>query len=127
MDLNKVQLIGRVGRDPESKKAGEKTIASFSVATSYGTGDNVKTEWHNCTAWDKQAEIALQILHKGDRVYIEGRLSYNTVGEGAEKKTYSQITVSNFINLTSKPAENGTGNGSTKAAGTSAVAGDIPF
>jgi single-strand DNA-binding protein len=132
MDLNKVMLIGRVGRDPETKNVGGKSLVNFSLATGYGTGDAARTEWHQINAWEKLAEIAQQILHKGDRVYVEGRVGYNVVGEGDAKKTYTQITATNLINLTPR-AEGSTGtrtatSNSTKPAATSAPAeDDIPF
>jgi single-strand DNA-binding protein len=130
MDLNRIELIGRLGKDPETKIVGGKSLTNFSVATSYGKGDTQKTEWHNITAWEKLADIAAQILHKGDRVYLAGRLSYNMVGEGEARKQYAQITAYELINLTSKGEGSGSasGNGSTtntKAA--VAVESDIPF
>jgi single-strand DNA-binding protein len=131
MDYNKVILVGRVGRDPETKKVGEKTLSSFSVATSFGTGDNAKTAWHQVTAWEKLGEIAQQILHKGDRVLIEGRIDYNTVDKNGTKVTYTQITASNLINLQAKPVNGETTKASISASSaTSApVVGDedIPF
>jgi single-strand DNA-binding protein len=130
MDYNRVELIGRLGRDPESKQVGGKTLANFSVATSYGKGDTTKTEWHNVTVWEKTAEVAMQILHKGDKVFIAGRLSYNIVGEGEAKKQYAQITAYELINLTAKPegAPAGTGSSGRTSTATSTVADlDIPF
>ncbi|MGC1582610.1 MAG: single-stranded DNA-binding protein [Candidatus Acidiferrales bacterium] len=127
--LNRVELIGRLGRDPELKTVGGKSVASFSVATSYGKGDQQKTEWHQVAVWEKLADIAMQVLHKGDNVFIEGRLSYNTVGEGDAKKTYTQITGFGLINLTGKPAGTGT-NPATTGTTTTAMAveeADIPF
>jgi len=129
-DLNKVMLIGRVGRDPESKTAGSTTLSSFSVATAYGTGDKQKTEWHQVTAWEKLGEFAQNYLHKGDKVYVEGRISYNIVGEGKEKKTYAQITATSLINLSPKPADGSTANSSSAAPAAPAAAAtdeDIPF
>ena len=130
-DLNKVMLIGRIGRDPESKTAGGSTLASFSVATSYGTGDKQKTEWHQVTAWEKLGEFAQKYLHKGDKVYVEGRISYNTVGEGEARKTFTQITATSLISLSGKPAEAGSqsNSNSTTTAAPAAQVGDedIPF
>jgi single-strand DNA-binding protein len=127
MDLNKVMLIGRVGRDPESKTVGETSLSSFSVATTFKSKEKELTEWHQVTAWGKLGEIAQQILHKGDKVYIEGRISYNTVGEGEAKKTYTQITATNLINLTAK-AGSGQASSSGLTQSTTAVADeDIPF
>ncbi len=130
-DLNKVMLIGRVGRDPESKTAGTNTLSSFSVATSYGTGDKQKTEWHQVTAWKELAEFAQKYLHKGDKVYVEGRISYNIVGEGKEKKTYTQINATSIISLSPKPAGDAPANSSSTATAAPAAAvaddSDIPF
>ena|SRR5271157_4619410 len=129
-DLNKVMLIGRVGRDPESKTAGTNTLSSFSVATSYGTGDKQKTEWHQVTAWKELGEFAQKYLHKGDKVYVEGRISYNIVGEGKDKKTYAQITATSLISLSPKPADGSTANSSSAAPAAPAAGAteeDIPF
>ena len=78
--LNKVMLIGNLGKDPEVRyTAGGTAVASFSLATSEKiknkNGDfEEKTEWHNITLWARLAEIAGEYLSKGKTVYIEGRL-----------------------------------------------------
>jgi single-strand DNA-binding protein len=129
MDYNKVILVGRIGRDPESKVVGESSLSSFSLATSYKPKNGKEiTEWHQITAWGKLGEIAQQIIHKGDRVLVEGRISYNVVGEGEAKKTYTQITASNLINYTPKGAGVGqAGTSGPTSAQTTAVEEDIPF
>lgn len=130
MDFNQIELIGRIGRDPESKQAGGKTLVNFSVATSYGVGDKKKTEWHNVTVWEKLADTVLKFAHKGDQVFVQGRLSYNIVGEGSEKKTYAQITANNVIFI---GGNHGGGQGSAAGSGNSKPATaqmseeDIPF
>ncbi len=79
-DLNKVMIIGRLGRDPELRAlANGGQVANFSLATSRqlrdtGTGVREETEWFNVVAYDRLAEICNQYLRKGSRVYIEGRL-----------------------------------------------------
>lgn len=123
MDYNKVILVGRVGKDPEVKQVGGKNVSNFSLATSYGIGDKAKTEWHQISVWDKLSDIAQQIVHKGDRVLIEGRISYSTTGEGEARKNFSQIVGLTMLNLTSK-AE---GNGHSKAAVAAVGTEDIPF
>lgn len=76
--LNKVILIGRIGRDPELKyTTSGQAVASLSVATDEGytgkDGQKVeKTEWHRVTAWGKQAEFCGKYLTKGRVVYVEG-------------------------------------------------------
>jgi len=73
--INKATLVGRIGADPEirSTRTGIH-VASFSVATSRGKGDDERTEWHRITAWDKLADIVDRYVTKGRLVYIEGRL-----------------------------------------------------
>jgi single-strand DNA-binding protein len=131
MDLNRIELIGRVGQDPVTKQVGGKSLTTFSIATSYGKGETQKTDWHNVSTWEKTADIAAQILHKGDRVFVAGRLSYNTVGEGETKKTYPQITAYELINLTARPeGAPQAGNGSTTNTNTKATAAavnEMPF
>lgn len=77
---NKVELIGRIGRDPEMKTAANgSTFVSFSVATDegYKGKDGVwvdKAEWHNCVAWNKLAEFIGTRVGKGTLVLVEGKL-----------------------------------------------------
>lgn len=77
--VNKVILVGRLGRDPELRYTASGTaVANFSVATDerWGSGNEAqrKTEWHNVVAWSKLAEICNQYLTKGSLIFIEGRL-----------------------------------------------------
>ena len=78
--LNKVMIIGNLGRDPEMRYTPSgRPVTTFSVATSrtWNTADGekrVETEWFNVVAWSNLAEICKQYLSKGQQVYIEGRL-----------------------------------------------------
>jgi single-strand DNA-binding protein len=77
--MNKAMIIGRVGREPESKAVGDSTVCNFSVATSRKWKDQSgqqqeKTEWHRIVAWDKLAEICSRYLHKGKQIFIEGEI-----------------------------------------------------
>jgi len=78
--LNKVMLIGRLGRDPEMRYTPSgKPVTTFSIATSrsWNTADGerrTETEWFNVVAWGNLAEICKQFLNKGQQVYVEGRL-----------------------------------------------------
>lgn len=79
MSVNKVILLGNLGRDPETRFTdGGLQITSFSIATtSYRKvdgGRTEETEWHRITTFGRQAEVAQQYLRKGSRVFIEGRL-----------------------------------------------------
>ena len=79
-DLNKVQIIGRLGADPEMKYTPQgSAVTTFSVASGRAWKDTngqkrEETEWFRCVAWDKLAEICNQYLSKGARMYVEGRL-----------------------------------------------------
>ena len=80
--VNKVILVGNLGKDPEVKHLeSDKSVASFSIATSESytnkeTAEKVdKTEWHNVVMWDGLAIIAEKYLKKGSQVYIEGKLT----------------------------------------------------
>ena len=77
--LNRVELIGRLGADPELKYTPSgAAVVTFNVATNRVWKDQAgqkveKTDWHRCVAWRKLAEIIGEHLHKGSRVYLEGR------------------------------------------------------
>ncbi len=105
--LNKVMLIGRLGKDPEVKYTADGTAyAKFSVATSdsYKSKDGSdveRTEWHYITAWRKLAEICGQYLKKGSKIYLEGSIrSY--VDPKDETKKYTGIDLSEMIMLDNK-------------------------
>lgn len=104
--LNKVMLIGNLGRDPELKVTPSgQALARFSVATTE-TWKNPqgekqsKTEWHNIVVWGKQAEVAEKYLRKGRQVLIEGRIQYREYTDQAGvKKTACEIRCDNFVML----------------------------
>ena len=76
--LNKVQIIGRVGQDPEMKFSPDgKAITTFSVAVSDKRGEKETTEWFNVVTWNKLAEICNEYVFRGQSVYVEGRLHTN--------------------------------------------------
>ena len=104
--LNKVLIIGNLGKDPEIKYSKEgTTIASFSVATSEQWKDKVtgekkesKTEWHRISAFGRLAEIAEQYLKTGSKVYIEGKIQTNE----HEGKYYTGIIANQMVMLDKK-------------------------
>jgi single-strand DNA-binding protein len=109
MSVNKVILVGRLGRDPETRyTGGGQAVANFSVATdeSYKdkTGERQKrTEWHKIVVWGKQAEIAQQYLKKGSLVFIEGRIqSREWQDKEGQKRTSFEIVANNFRMLGSR-------------------------
>jgi single-strand DNA-binding protein len=94
--LNKVQLIGRLGKDPEIRKTtGGKSVANFSIATDETYKDThgekqKKTEWHNIVVWGNSVENFIEpYIHMGDMVYVEGKLQTRqwTDKEGNKKYT----------------------------------------
>src|SRR4029077_15475734 len=109
MSVNKVILVGRLGRDPETRyTGGGQAVANFSVATDETykdkAGDRQKrTEWHKIVVWGKQAEIAQQYLKKGSLVYIEGRIqSREWRDKEGQKRPSFEIVASNFRMLGSR-------------------------
>lgn len=105
--LNKVQLIGNLGKDPEVRAipSGAK-VANFSIATteSYNdknTGQKVeKTEWHNIVMWRGLAEVAEKYLRKGSQVYVEGRLQTRSWDDqNGQKKYMTEIVADNMVML----------------------------
>lgn len=87
--VNKVMLIGRLGRDPETKWfEGGRAMSALSIATSERQKDRdgnlrERTEWHRVVLWQQLAEIAEKHLKKGDRIYVEGKLRSRTWQDGA--------------------------------------------
>lgn len=102
--LNKVMLIGNLGRDPEVRSTPSgQPVASFSLATNRRWKDRdgnrqEQTEWHNIVVWGRQAEIAGQYLSKGRQIYVEGRLQTRSWDDKqtGEKKYRTEIVCDNF-------------------------------
>lgn len=99
--LNKVMIIGNVGRDPEMRYVPSgKPVTSFSVATSRSWTNSEgerreETEWFNVVAWGNLAEICKQYLRKGRQVYIEGRLQTRSWEDNEGKKRFRTELVAN--------------------------------
>lgn len=104
--VNKAIIVGRLGKDPESRDVGDSSVCNFSVATSRSWKDKSgvkqeKTEWHNVKAWGKLAGICQQYLNKGDQVYIEGSIEYRE----NDGKYYTDIKAFNMTMLGGKHQE----------------------
>lgn len=95
MSVNKVILLGNVGRDPETKQASSgMSVTNFSVATEKKYKDEKKTQWHNCVAFGKTADIIQQFVSKGSKVYIEGEINYEEyTSKDGVKKSATKILV----------------------------------
>ena len=94
--LNRIQLIGRLGRDPESKftPTGKK-VTHFSLAVSErwksGNESKERTEWFNIEAWGRLGEVCQEYLKKGGLVYIEGRLRTDKYEEKGETRYFTKV------------------------------------
>ncbi len=107
--INKVTLMGSVGRDPEVRYTSEGTaVANFTMATNETwkgkDGEKKeKTEWHRVVAWGKIAENMGEYVNKGDRLYIEGRIQTNEWEdkEGSKRET-KEINVMDYVFLSNK-------------------------
>lgn len=109
--LNRAQIIGNLTRDPELRTVGAGTsVTSFGVATnrSYTDRDGQRrdeVEYHNVVVWAKLAEICNQYLHKGDKVYFEGRLQTREwEGQDGTKRRTTEIVAENMIMLGGRPS-----------------------
>lgn len=103
--LNKVMVIGHLGRDPEMRfTPSGRPVTTFSVAVSrsWNTADGERrseTEWFNIVAWGNLAEICKQYLHKGQQVYIEGRLQTRTWENEGQKRTRVEVVANEMMML----------------------------
>jgi len=123
MSVNKAILVGRLGRDPETRyTAGGQAVANFTLATDETYKDRAgerqkRTEWHRVVLWGKLAEIAQQYLKKGMLVYIEGRIQTRQWEDkrDGQKRSTTEIVGNAMKMLTSR--------GESAAAGAGAGAG----
>ncbi len=103
--VNKVILIGNVGKEPEVRYLeGGVAVAKFPLATSesYKNKEGQKieqTEWHNVVMWRGLAEVAEKWVHKGTKVYIEGKIRTRSYGEENNKKWFTEIVADNMTML----------------------------
>ena len=124
MSVNKVILVGRLGRDPETRyTGGGQAVCNFSLATDETFKDRSgerqkRTEWHKIVVWAKQAEIAQQYLKKGSQIYLEGRIqSREWTDKENQKRTSFEIVCTNFRMLGSRGDSMGGGAARSAAAG----------
>lgn len=116
--VNKVILVGNAGRDPDVQTtAGGSKVAHVSLATTRriprNGGYEDRTEWHRLTLWNRLAELAEEYVRKGDRLYIEGRMEYDTYEKNGVTIPTAQVNVRELVLL-------GTPNGRVAEAGAEA-------
>jgi len=109
--LNRVQLIGRLGKDPESKftPTGKK-VTHFSLAVSNRWKDKngetkESTEWVNIEAWGRLGEVCQEYLKKGSLIYLEGRLKTDKYEDKSETRYYTKVVALTLQFLDKRPAE----------------------
>lgn len=111
--MNKVMLIGNVGKDPEVRYVDKgQPVARLTLATTErgymlqnGTKVPDRTEWHNVILWNKLAEIVDRYVHKGDKLYIEGRIHYASYDDKQGRRHYyTEVWADNMEMLTPKSA-----------------------
>lgn len=109
--MNKVMLIGNVGKDPDVKYYdADQAVAQFPLATTErgyilqnGTRVPDRTDWHNIVMWRDLAKIAEKYVHKGDKLYIEGRIRYRYYDDkNGQRRFITEIYAENMELLTSR-------------------------
>jgi single-strand DNA-binding protein len=130
--LNKVMLIGNVGNEPEVRMtASGAKVAKISVATNRKYQDRTgqqqeKTEWHRCTLFGKLADIAEQWVHKGDRIYVEGRLEYSqTQDEQGGTRYWTDVVIMEMVMLGSGGSGGGVSGGQSQGGYESAPSAPV--
>ena len=102
--INKVILVGNVGRDPDVATTGNGTkVAHLALATSRRIQRNgaaeERTDWHRLTLWDRLAEIAEKHIRKGDRLYVEGRIEYGNYEKDGVTVPTTEVHVRELVML----------------------------
>ena len=133
MSVNKAILVGRLGRDPETRfTSSGQAVANFTLATDETFKDRSgerqkRTEWHRIVLWGKLAEISQQYLKKGMLVYIEGRIQTRQWEDkrDGQKKTTTEI-VANVMRMLTSRAESGAASNQARSADIASDAGLAP-
>ena len=127
MSVNKVILVGRLGRDPDVRYTSSgQPVANFSMATDETYKDRAgerqkRTEWHKIVVWGKQAEIAQKYLKKGSLIYLEGRIQMREYTDRDQNKRTSYEIVCNTFRMLG-----GRGDGTAAGGGGGAAAEEAP-
>ena len=130
--INKVILIGNLGKDPEVKYTPQGTpVAKLTIATNERFKDKAgdwqdRTEWHNVVLWQRLAEIAGEYLKKGGKVFIEGRLQTRSWDDktSGQKKYMTEVVASDLILLGGRGESSGGGEVSSTSRGAAAGGGN---
>jgi len=123
MSVNKVILVGNLGKDPELRYTPSgAAVATFSLATTERYKDRdgnrqEKTEWHNIVAWRQLAEICGKYLHKGKQIYIEGKIQTRSYDDRDGNKRYITEIVADQMQMLGSRDEQGGGSGGSGYGG----------
>lgn len=94
--INKVMILGRLGNDPEVRTTQNgTTVASLSIATNDGIGENITTEWHRVVVFGKSAEVIQKYTSKGSQLFVEGRLRTNKWQDKNGNTQYTTEVIAN--------------------------------
>ena len=110
--INLMAALGRVGRDPDVRHLDSGvSVANFTLATTETWKDKSgekkeSTQWHNVVCWGATADIAEKYVHKGDLLYVSGKLVYEQYEKEGQKHTIAKIKVDNLVLLGNKKSEN---------------------
>jgi len=129
--LNKAQLIGNLGADPEIRSTtGGTRVATLSIATSRTWNDRQgqqqeKTEWHRVICWDKLADICERFLKRGDRIYVDGAIEYRQwEGKDGQTKYTTEIRARELIMLGGRDGGGQQAQSRPQSSGNAAPTGD---
>ena|SRR5690349_1085294 len=118
---SKTTLIGNLGADPDVRITnGGKQVVEIRLATSWGTGDNKKTEWHRVILFDKLGDVVAKYTRKGSLLFVEGRLQYRQYEDKDGNTRYMTEVIANEVKLLTPKGEAGQASGGDSGS-------DIPF
>ena len=129
--LNKVILIGNVGKDPETRKFADTMVCNLTLATTEKFKDkdgNLKdaTEWHNLQIWGKLGEIAEKYVKKGSQIYVEGKIKQRVYETESKQKKYITEIIVNELKLLGKKEPTSANNAQVEGVSVN-VESDLPF
>jgi len=113
MSVNKVMLIGRLVKDPETKTVGDNTVTNFTIVTNEKyknkSGELIEeSEFHNCVLWGPRGQALSKYKKKGEELFVEGSIKTRTWEHEGQKKYRTEVKVFNFIFIgSSKQNTNG--------------------
>ncbi len=97
MTTSHTVVLGRLGKNPETRQAGGKNVTQFSLAVNDGTKQNPHTTWFNCTAWEKTGDMIAQYASKGELLFVSGQMkSRDYTDKNGQERTVWELTVRDF-------------------------------